>query len=71
MEVVDPSGSGDAFDAGFIIGMLEGWELARTIEFASAIGASACTQRGCTPGVFTREEAFGFISRRDFNVTVM
>jgi sugar/nucleoside kinase (ribokinase family) len=71
VNVVDPSGSGDAFDAGFIIGMLEGWDLARTITFASAIGAAACTQRGCTPGVFTREEAFGFISRQDFAVTEM
>ena len=71
VNVVDPSGSGDAFDAGFIIGMLEGWDLARTVEFASAIGASACTARGCTPGVFTREEAFGFISRRDFDIAEM
>jgi sugar/nucleoside kinase (ribokinase family) len=71
VDVVDPSGSGDAFDAGFIIGMLEGWDLARTVEFASAIGASACTQRGCTPGVFTREEAFGFIERRDFPIRLM
>ena len=71
VNVVDPSGSGDAFDAGFIIGMLEGWDLARTVKFASAIGASACTQRGCTPGVFTREEAFGFISRRDFDIAEM
>jgi len=71
VNVVDPSGSGDAFDAGFIIGMLEGWNLVRTITFASAIGAAACTQRGCTPGVFTREEAFAFISRQDFTVTEM
>ena len=71
VNVVDPSGSGDAFDTGFIIGMLEGWDLAPTIAFASAIGASACTQRGCTPGVFTRDEAFGFISQRDFPVTEM
>jgi len=71
VEVVDPSGSGDAFDAGFIIGLLEGWDLARTVEFASAIGASACTARGCTPGVFNREEAFEFISRHDFDIVAM
>ncbi len=71
VDVVDPSGSGDAFDAGFIIGMLEAWDLARTIEFASAVGASACTQRGCTPGVFTRDEAFGFISRHDMTIETL
>jgi sugar/nucleoside kinase (ribokinase family) len=69
--VVDPSGSGDAFDAGFIIGILEGWDLDRTITFASAIGASACTQRGCTPGVFTRDQALAFIAQRELPVEEM
>jgi len=57
VDVVDPSGSGDAFDAGFIVGMLEGWELERTVAFASAVGASCCTRLGCTVGVFDRAQA--------------
>jgi sugar/nucleoside kinase (ribokinase family) len=63
VEFVDGSGAGDAFDAGFIIGMLEGWDLARTVEFASAVGASACTRLGTTPGVFSRQAALEFVSR--------
>jgi len=62
VEVVDPSGAGDAFDAGFIVGLLEGWDLERTLEFASAIGASACTKLGTTAGVFTRAQALDFLA---------
>lgn len=54
---VDGSGSGDAFAAGYITGMVEQWDLKRTLTFASAIGASACTKLGCTSGVFNREQA--------------
>jgi sugar/nucleoside kinase (ribokinase family) len=61
MEFVDGSGAGDAFTAGFITGLVEGWELSETLRFASAVGASACRRLGCTPGVFTREEAQSFV----------
>jgi sugar/nucleoside kinase (ribokinase family) len=63
VEVVDPSGGGDAFAAGFIAGILQGWNLRRTLELASAVGASACTRLGCTAGVFTWAEALEFLSR--------
>lgn len=63
IEVVDPSGAGDAFDAGFIAGLLEGWDEERTLVFAAAIGASACTKLGCTPGVFTMAEAEEFLAQ--------
>lgn len=62
VDVVDPSGGGDAFDAGFITGLLEGWDLRRTLTFASAVGASACRRLGCTDGVFTRTEADHFVA---------
>ncbi|MFN8467029.1 MAG: carbohydrate kinase family protein [Caldilineaceae bacterium] len=61
VDVVDPSGGGDAFDAGFIVGMLEGWDLASTVEFASAAGALACTALGCTAGLRTRAETLSFV----------
>ncbi len=61
VEVVDGSGAGDAFAAGVIVGLLEGWDARRMLRFASAVGASACTQLGCTAGVFTRAEAEAFL----------
>lgn len=66
VEVVDGSGSGDAFDAGFILGLLEGWDLGRTLGFAAAVGASCCRRLGTTDGVFTRAEAEAFVARYPF-----
>ena len=62
VDALDESGAGDAFAAGFIVGLLEGWKLERSVRFASAIGASACTRLGCTDGVFTRAEAEAFLA---------
>jgi sugar/nucleoside kinase (ribokinase family) len=62
VEVVEPSGAGDAFAAGLMVGILEGWELERSVRFASVIGGSACTALGCWAGVFTRAQAEEFIA---------
>jgi sugar/nucleoside kinase (ribokinase family) len=61
IEAVDESGAGDAFAAGYIAGLLEGWSVQKSLAFASVIGASACTQLGCTTGVFTREQARAYL----------
>jgi len=63
VEVVEPSGAGDAFAAGLVCGLLEGWELPRSLEFASMMGASACTRLGCTAGLPTRAEADAYLER--------
>lgn len=68
VEVVDPSGGGDAFDAGFIVGMLRGLDERRTLELASAAGALACTKLGCTPGVLGLEETFKFIRENRLDI---
>ena len=62
VDVVEPSGAGDAFAAGLMLGILEGWELERSVRFASVIGGSACTALGCWAGVFTRAEAEAFLA---------
>jgi sugar/nucleoside kinase (ribokinase family) len=61
IEVVDGSGAGDAYTAGLIAGHLQGWDVERSLRFASVLGASACTKLGCTAGVFDRSEALGFL----------
>lgn len=70
MGAVDASGAGDAFAAGFIIGLLEGWSLPDTLCFASVVGASACTQLGCTTGVFTRAQAAAFLHAHPMSLSV-
>lgn len=51
VDVIDGTGSGDAFTAGFIYGHLQGWDLERTSKFACALGALATTAVGTTAGV--------------------
>jgi len=63
IEIVDGSGAGDAFTAGWIAGLLEGWPIEETLRFASVIGASCCSRLGCTTGVFNRHEAEAFMQR--------
>jgi len=69
VEVADVSGAGDAFAAGFIVGLLENWSLVDSLRFASLIGASACTQLGCTGGVFTRAEAETYLQTHPLAIT--
>jgi sugar/nucleoside kinase (ribokinase family) len=62
MEAADPSGSGDAFSSGIVTGILHGWELPRTLVYASALGASAVQAVGTTAGVFTAAETEAFLA---------
>ncbi len=68
VEVVDPSGGGDAFSAGFIFGVINGWELEETLKLASAMGASAVRKVGCTTGVFTRSEVEQFMKNNEIKL---
>ena len=61
MEFVDGTGSGDAFGAGFIHGLLQGADTRRCVEIGSALGASAVRCSGATAGVFKRPELEAFL----------
>jgi sugar/nucleoside kinase (ribokinase family) len=65
---VDPSGAGDAFASGVIAGIIKGWDLSRTLAYASALGASATRAIGTTIGVFGREEAEQIVTRYPISV---
>jgi sugar/nucleoside kinase (ribokinase family) len=60
---VDGSGGGDAFNAGYIVGLLEGRSELECLKLASAVGASCVRSVGTTAGVFTRAEAEDFMRR--------
>lgn len=65
---VDPSGCGDAFTAGLVIGIVKGWDLPVMIRYASALGASAIHAPGTTDGVFTAKQAAEFITENHLEV---
>ena len=60
---IDGTGGGDAFNAGYIVGLLEGKSEMECLALASAVGASCVRQVGATPGVFRREEADAFLAK--------
>jgi sugar/nucleoside kinase (ribokinase family) len=59
---VEPSGAGDAFAAGLIVGIRERWDLTAMVRFANVVGSSACTALGAWNGVFSRAQADAFLS---------
>ena len=63
VDVVDTTGSGDAFDAAFIVGMLEGWDLERTAAFANAVGALTATAHGAVAPIPDRMAAFDLLDK--------
>ncbi len=65
---VDGSGGGDAFNAGYILGLLEGRSELECLKLASAVGASCVRAVGTTAGVFTRQEAEDFIDSHELAV---
>jgi sugar/nucleoside kinase (ribokinase family) len=65
---VDGTGGGDAFDAGYICGLLEGADPKRCLEIGSALGASCVQRSGATAGVFTRAQADAFLTQRTLAV---
>jgi len=67
VEAVDGTGSGDAFVAGFIQGLLKGWDLEDTAHFASAVGALCVTGIGTTAGVRDFAGTIDFLVERDGN----
>jgi sugar/nucleoside kinase (ribokinase family) len=59
--VVDGSGAGDAFMAGFLYGTLQGWDIDRRAGFANATAAHCIQAIGCSAGVPTAEKVLAFL----------
>jgi sugar/nucleoside kinase (ribokinase family) len=53
---VDGTGAGDAFAAGLLYGLLQGWPVERAARLANAAGALATTAVGASEGVGTLRE---------------
>jgi sulfofructose kinase len=49
--VVDTTGAGDIFRAGFIYGLLNGWPLERQLDFSCAAAAMNCLASGARGGI--------------------
>jgi sugar/nucleoside kinase (ribokinase family) len=68
VEPVDATGTGDAFVAGFISGLLSGVDLGKCLELGTAMGASCVRCMGATTGVFNSYELQQFVSAHPLSV---
>lgn len=63
IEAVDTTGAGDVFHGGYICGLLRGWGIERTVEFASAFAALKCLKPGGRAGIPDFGKTLSFIKR--------
>ena len=61
VQVANILGAGDAFAAGAIYGLVQGWDWYRAARMANACGAIVVTQPGCANFTPTLDEALAFI----------
>ncbi len=71
IEFVDGTGSGDAFTAGYIHGLLTGADPISCLRYGSALGASCVRATGATSGVFSRTELEAFVKERQLAIRTM
>lgn len=62
VQVVDTVGAGDSFDAGFLYGYINGWEIEKSLKLACVCGALSTQKAGGTEGQPTLAEAMEYVS---------
>jgi len=64
-KIVDTVGAGDGFDAGFIYGILNGWDLNRSLRFANAIGSMVVSVSGDNEGLPYYDDVLAFLGEKE------
>ena len=62
--VVDNTGAGDVFRAGYIYGLLQGWDVPHRLRFANAAAAISCTRLGAIPSVPSLREVEELLEKK-------
>lgn len=63
VNAVDGTGTGDAWDAGFLVGILKGWDIATSARFANAVGAMCVMATGATAGIRSMADTLQFMEQ--------
>ncbi|MFD1674026.1 sugar kinase [Alicyclobacillus fodiniaquatilis] len=63
VDVVDPTGAGDCFSAGFVYGLLKEWDWEPILTFANAMGALATRKQGPMEGIGHLADVKAFIQQ--------
>ena len=65
IKVIDTTGAGDSFAAGFITGKIKGWDLLFCGKFANAVGAQCVMDTGASTGIKSFDETLDFMKKYD------
>jgi ribokinase len=65
VDAVDTTAAGDAFNAGFAVGLLRGYSTVRSAIFASAVAAISVTRPGAQPSMPSIGEVEEFLHERE------
>lgn len=60
---VDTTGAGDSFVAGFLAGILKGWDLYSCGKFANAVGTHCIMKVGASEGIKSLDETLEFMKK--------
>jgi len=69
IDVVDTTGAGDVFHGAYIVGMLRGWEVRRTVQFATAVSALKCTGLGGRRPIPCFDQVIEFLRARGLELS--
>jgi ribokinase len=61
VKAVDTTGAGDVFHGAYAYGVVHGWDIKKTVEFASAVAAMKCRELGGRTGIPALQEAMRFL----------
>jgi sulfofructose kinase len=64
IRAVDTTGAGDVFHGAFSFGVIQGWDLAKVVEFSTAVSAMKCRRLGGRAGIPTLPEVEAFLRKR-------
>ncbi len=67
VDVVDTTGAGDVFHGGYIYGLLQGWDVKKTVCFATAFASLKCRRLGGREGIPTLEEVQALLREKDLS----
>jgi len=65
VDVVDTTGAGDVYHGAFVAGLVEGWSVERTVDFANAAAALNCRGLGARWGPSSRSEVEALMASRE------
>jgi len=62
--IIDAIGAGDAFDAGFLVGELENWDIEKTARFANAVACFSLLGPGGSSQIPSRDMIENFLMKK-------